>query len=87
LAVPSTAAGVEREFSMSGRVATAGRAQLNPETITQVMMYKNHLLREGRPLQTCDKPQLRLGEEDQVDDQGVPVEWRDQWWETNVRIR
>jgi hypothetical protein len=43
--VPASSAGVEREFSKSGRVAIPGRGRLNPTTITETMMYKSHLAR------------------------------------------
>jgi hAT family C-terminal dimerisation region len=39
LAVPATRAGVERAFSLSGRVVTVIRSQLSPETISDIMMY------------------------------------------------
>ena len=39
-AVPATGAGVEREFSISGRVITKQRTWLNPSTIRDVMQYK-----------------------------------------------
>ena len=45
--VPASSAGVEREFSKSGRVAIPGRARLNPTTITEAMMYKSYLTRCG----------------------------------------
>ena len=50
-AVPASRAGVEREFSQAGRVATWTRARLNPETITQSMMYKSYLSRIGKPME------------------------------------
>jgi hypothetical protein len=49
-AVPATGAGVERQFSKSGKVATSGRIHLLPNTIRDQMMYKDHLTRIGRPL-------------------------------------
>jgi hypothetical protein len=45
--VPASSAGVEREFSKSGRVATPGRARLNPSTIKDTMIYKSYLARSG----------------------------------------
>lgn len=42
-AVPATGAGVERQFSHSGRVVTSLRNRLSPETIKDVMMFKSHL--------------------------------------------
>src|SRR5579859_1039410 len=43
--VPATGVGVEREFSKSGKVATATRARLNPETVEETMRYKDYLRR------------------------------------------
>jgi hAT family C-terminal dimerisation region/Domain of unknown function (DUF4413) len=43
--VPASSAGVEREFSKSGRVAAPGRARLNPATIRETMIYKSFLAR------------------------------------------
>src|SRR5205814_7533594 len=37
MAVPATGAGVEREFSISGRVVTKQRNQLSPTTIRDIM--------------------------------------------------
>ena len=49
-AVPATGAGVERQFSLSARVTTWGRALLKPETICETMRYKDYLNRTGQPL-------------------------------------
>lgn len=49
-AVPATGAGVEREFSKSGRIATWSRALLKPDTICEMMRYKEYLSRTGQPL-------------------------------------
>ena len=49
-AVSATGAGVERQFSLSGRVATWGRALLKPETICEIMRYKDYLNRTGQSL-------------------------------------
>ena len=46
LAVPATGAGVERQFSRSGRIVTPLRHRLNPETVHDIMMYKNDLARK-----------------------------------------
>jgi hypothetical protein len=54
-AVPATGAGVERIFSKSGRVANWTRARLNPKTITEIMLYKDHLSRQGWPLNAEDE--------------------------------
>ena len=47
LAVPATGAGVEREFSIAGRVVTKQRNQLSPSTIQDLMQYKRWVARQG----------------------------------------
>jgi hypothetical protein len=47
LAVPSTGAGVEREFSISGRVVTKQRNRLAPKTIRDIMQYKRWVVKYG----------------------------------------
>jgi hAT family C-terminal dimerisation region len=46
LAVPAIGAGVETQFSRSGRIITPLRHRLSPETVNEIMMYKNHLDRK-----------------------------------------
>ena len=48
--VPPSGAGVKREFSIAGRVATWQRNHLHASTITAIMMYKNYLKRINRPV-------------------------------------
>lgn len=43
-AVTVTGAGVERQFSGSGRVVTPGRSRLSAIIISNIVMYKNHLV-------------------------------------------
>ena len=45
LAVPATGAGVERQFSKSGKVETTYRARINPITTSDIMIYKDYLKR------------------------------------------
>ena len=45
LPVPATGTGVERIFSIVGKVATSSRASLDPSTIQESMMFKDHLAR------------------------------------------
>ena len=49
-AVPPSGSGVERQFSIAGRVATWQRNQLTPKSICEIMMYKNHMDCMGREL-------------------------------------
>jgi hAT family C-terminal dimerisation region len=44
--VTATGAGVEREFSKSGRVATWTRSRLNPKTISETMIVKSYFERK-----------------------------------------
>ena len=52
--VPASGAGVEREFSKSGRIASWTQSKLNPKMITESMMYKSHLARQGRPIEVLE---------------------------------
>ena len=63
LAVPATGAGVERQFSLSGRITTAIRSRLNPDTISKIMMYKNHLTRLKREMKSWKETDMRAEEE------------------------
>src|SRR5579859_4019065 len=47
LAVPATGAGVEREFSISGRVMTKQRNRLSPTTIRDIMQYERWVAKHG----------------------------------------
>ena len=49
-AVPATGAGVGRQFSKSGRIAIWARALLHPDTVRDIMMYKDYLSRTGKLL-------------------------------------
>jgi hypothetical protein len=49
-AVPAVGAGVEREFSKSGRVVRPDRARLSHRTITESMMFKDSCARHDRQL-------------------------------------
>lgn len=79
LAVPASGCAVEREFSISGRIATWQRNRLNGSTIADAMFYKGALKRQGVALRNSkvdDNQDLpvseRIGE--------VPQEWQDKWW-------
>jgi hAT family C-terminal dimerisation region len=87
-AVPATGAGVERQFSKSGRVATSARALLHPDTVCDIMMYKDYLSRIGKPL-TPERHILEIyadsgnGEEKDEDpeDSAKMIEWEKEWWQ------
>jgi hypothetical protein len=63
-AVPATGAGVEREFSKSGKVATWQRARLDHSTITETMLYKDMLRRYAR---AASKPKDPTPEEEHIE--------------------
>ena len=86
-AIPATGAGVEREFSKLGKVATYSRSRLNPTTVTEIMMFKVFLSRWGQELNDWEDSNLSLGiTEEKVDEVGVPKKWRRQWW-LDMKIR
>ena len=85
LAVPGTGAGVERIFSIAGKVAISTHASLDPSTIQDAMMFKNHLIHHGRPLQFEKFAGLMLGEEMQVENEDGPAaDWCPNWWISNI---
>ena len=57
-AVPATGAGVERQFSKSGRIDTWARNRMNPSTVCESMKYNDYLRRKGTPLISCKKRRL-----------------------------
>jgi hypothetical protein len=81
LAVPYTGAGVERIFSLSRRVTPWTRNRLSPDTIKEIMMYKDYLSRQGLPSLHWDTP----ADENTVDGidievKDIPSEWMENWW-------
>ena len=79
LAVPASGCAVEREFSISGRIATWQRSRLSPKTISDSMIYKNYLVRKRDGLHcevVDDDDHLPIPE--QVGK--IPKEWADKWW-------
>jgi hypothetical protein len=63
LAVPSTRAEVEHEFSLSGHIATAIHCRLSPETISSIIIYKNYLVHQRRELKYYYRGRLGIGKE------------------------
>ena len=81
MAVPPTGAGVEREFSKSGRVAIWARSRLNAGTISEIMLFKNFLARKGEELSRWDDDATSVGVADEiVEETDVPKKWRRRWW-------
>lgn len=84
-AVSATGAGVEREFSIAGRVVTKQRNRLNPQTIRDLMQYKRWLARHS-PHKVVSSEGVEVEEDDQesilVDDEEVNKEltlWLKEW--------
>jgi len=79
-AVPATGAGVEREFSRSGKVETKLRAQLDPVTTAETMMYVDMLKRKNRAI---GKAEIVIdggkGQTETPEDE-PPAEWRNDWF-------
>jgi hAT family C-terminal dimerisation region len=81
LAVPCTGAGVEREFSKSRRVTPWTRNRLNPDTISEIMMYKNYLHRHsGLSLDWDGLPEDIEAQKEAMEENEVPVTWSEDWW-------
>ena len=90
LAVPATGCSIERQFSISGRIATWTRIRLATQTISNSMIYKSYL--KWRTENTGDRKYVvkeilddGLVVPDNVES-GVPKEWRDGWWKEHVKI-
>lgn len=89
LAVPATGAGVERQFSRSGRVVTPLRHRLQPDCVHEIMMYKNHLSRKyQKELVLFENAGAIVVEESKFEIEVEPPylkEWKDQWWKERKR--
>jgi hypothetical protein len=81
LAVPASGCAVERQFSISGRMASWQRSRLSPEAISDSMVFKVSIAHTRCPMRGLDL----------TDDDGmmyvvpevtgvVPKEWQDKWW-------
>jgi hypothetical protein len=91
LSVPPSGCAVEREFSVSGRIATWQRNRLSPARISASMMYKSAMKREGRwasdDISQIDESLIEDFVEESDDDNGdgnIPSEWRDNWWKQKI---
>ena len=89
LAVLATGAGVERQFSRSGRVVTPLRHCLQPDSVHEIMMYKNHLSRKyQKELVLFEDAGAMVVEEGKLETEVEPPhlrEWKDQWWKERKR--
>ena len=78
LAVPATGAGVERQFSRSGRVITPLRHCLQHDTVHEIMMYKNHLYSEyQKELVLFEDAGAMVVEEDKLETEVEPPHLRE----------
>ncbi len=88
LAVPATEAGVEREFSCSGRVISAFHHHLSPETVHEIVMYKNYLKRKQDELKMWREAEnsiivvevTQASKACDADEEFVLMERRKGWW-------
>jgi len=89
-AVPSTGCGVEREFSISGRIVTKQRNRLVGSTISDIMQYKRWCARNGdlieeAPLELemdCGDNTSEVGTE--FDERNSELEdWLEGWTQTH----
>jgi hAT family C-terminal dimerisation region len=94
-AVPATGAGVEWQFSRSGRFAAWTRSRLKPKTICESMKFKDLLVRTGKPLTPprkrrrteLNRPVLSSKEGEKVEEEGIDedkiqiLQWEKEWWQ------
>ena len=93
-AVPATGAGVERQFSKSGCIATWARALLHPDTVRDIMMYYDYLSRTGKPLihgrgglEIYDDGDSKSRDEN-PEESAKMIEWEKEWWQkANARLQ
>ena len=78
-AVPASGAGVEREFSISGNVATKKRNRLTAKTISDTMIYKRWCARRGNPIP--DIMEVVMLEEYEENDSDVESEFDERNYE------
>ena len=80
-AVPPTGCGVEREFSISGRVVTKQRNRLCAKTIRDIMQYKRWVARNGVPIEMTQNGGADPEEDGdlQAEDNKEVIEWVKDW--------
>ena len=85
-AVPATGAGVEREFSKSGRVASWTRGRLNHTTISETMLYKNMVARQHETLEYRDQNKNDiLSSDDEEEGEALEDQCVQELWEQMVK--
>ena len=85
LAVPASGSSVERQFSVSGRMAIWQRNRLSGQTISDAMMYKSFLMNTRSKLETTE---MDMDEDLPVsaNEGELPNEWRQNWWMTALKM-
>jgi hypothetical protein len=88
-AVPPSGSGVERQFSIAGRVATWQRNQLSAQSICDIMFYKNHMDRIGVELEISNEAvcidyetiiEADVENSDEAEEAVRTIkDWRDMW--------
>ena len=85
LAVPASGCAVERQFSISGRIAIWQRNRLSPRVISDALIYKGWLAKTRAPLrvqsETVDDIDILPVDEEPGQ---VPEEWTQNWWLDNL---
>lgn len=85
LAVPPSGSAVEREFSVSGRIATWQRNRLSAQRICDAMIYKAALKRQGKLMKDQPVVEAEQMEEEETadstnDGSDILPEWSTKWW-------
>ena len=79
-AVPVTGAGVEQQFSKSGKVETKLRPQIEPLTTCESMMYMDMLAWKKRAL-GMTQGEAGFGKyEIESNEEEPPLEWKQDWF-------
>jgi len=78
LVVPASGCSIERQFSISGRIAIWQRNRLSLKTISNAMIYKAAVARTGEPLPNAQV----TGADDLLIEERIgtiPHEWMQNW--------
>jgi len=79
LAVPASGCSIQRQFSISGRIAIWQQSRLSPRTISNAIIYKAAVARKGEPL-----PDVQVAGADDLSIEErigtIPREWMQNWW-------
>jgi hypothetical protein len=85
--VPATGAGVERQFSRSGKVETKLRARLDPVTTAETMMYVDMLKRKRTAMGQTEAVIDSGGGGTEANEDEPPAEWRNDWFKNRKNKR